>query len=169
MNQTFAWKMAGNHHFHPIKTGCFRFQVWNQHFLGPFVNFPGFVPKILGKKTPKNMIISLKMVGFGLIEIDESYGPMGRSRKKKVYSFKQVLWILQSILRKRGMKGIKILFIINPGKIYSTVFFPRKQTETSITRNEQQKDPQRDEAIFSVWWLNQPIWKTWVKLDHFPR
>ena len=24
-------------------------------------------------------------------------------------------------------------------------------------------------ASVSVWWLNQPIWKIWVKLDHFPR
>ena len=23
--------------------------------------------------------------------------------------------------------------------------------------------------IKSSWWLNQPIWKIWVKLDHFPR
>ena len=22
---------------------------------------------------------------------------------------------------------------------------------------------------FDTWWLNQPIWKIWVKLDHFPR
>ena len=23
--------------------------------------------------------------------------------------------------------------------------------------------------VFSSWWLNQPIWKIWVKLDHFPK
>ena len=22
---------------------------------------------------------------------------------------------------------------------------------------------------FTSWWLNQPIWKIWVKLDHFPK
>ena len=27
----------------------------------------------------------------------------------------------------------------------------------------------RDPLLVDGWWMNQPIWKMWVKLDHFPK
>lgn len=157
-----------------IKLVVSGFQVETSIFRVLLFIFLDLFVRSLEKRHPKIWLSPLKWWGFGLMVIDESYGPMGRSRKKMTQKTNPRRRCLASNKSSESFslfyanKGWKISKFCSSSiqERYTGVSKPEKTDRNMITRNEQQKNPQRDESNFWVEFLTHlPSWsltaRTW--------